>query len=119
MLLTLLGLIVGELRLYGFHKIPFTCSYQPGKAHWHMAFLAFGVLMFLTVLGAGIEEDALRRPLVYAALAAGLISAAILTRFRTQASTRTELAVLEFDDPPEPVIQPLGLHRDGTLPIEG
>ena len=118
-LLTLLGLIVGELRLYGFHKIPFTCSSHPGKAHWHMAFLAFGVLMFLTVQGAGIEEDALRRPLVYAALAAGLISAAILARFRTQASTRTELAALEFDDPPEPVIQPLGLHRDGTLPIEG
>ncbi len=29
----LLSLILMELLLYGFHKIPFTCSYLPGKAN--------------------------------------------------------------------------------------
>ena len=30
-LLAALGICIAELGLYGFHKIPFTCSYLPGK----------------------------------------------------------------------------------------
>jgi hypothetical protein len=35
--LALVGMIVAELCLAGFRKIPFTCSYLPGKSHFHMA----------------------------------------------------------------------------------
>ena len=37
--LGLLGATLAELCLYNFHKIPFTCSYLPGKSYAHMVFL--------------------------------------------------------------------------------
>ena len=39
LVLGLLGMIVAELCLHGFQKIPFTCSYLPGKSYFHMAVL--------------------------------------------------------------------------------
>jgi hypothetical protein len=36
-LLAALGIGIAELGLHGFHKIPFTCSYLPGKLHFNMA----------------------------------------------------------------------------------
>ena len=62
-LLGLLSIIAAELSLHGFQKIPFTCSYLPGKSYFHMAALAFAGLMYLTVQGAELERaafDALR-----------------------------------------------------------
>ena len=44
--LGLFGMIVADICLLGFRKIPFTCSYLPGKSRVHMAFLvALGVLL--------------------------------------------------------------------------
>ena len=44
--LGLLGMIVADLCLLRFRKIPFTCSYLPGKSRVHMVFLvALGVLL--------------------------------------------------------------------------
>lgn len=117
-LLALLALIVAELRLSGFHKLPFTCSYQPGKAQWHMKVLAFGLLMFVTARAAELEKDALSSPITYAAVTAALIAAAVLARLRAQSNARSEAVSLAFDDPPEPAVQSLGLYRDGVLPIE-
>jgi hypothetical protein len=117
-LLALLALTVADLRLSGFHKLPFTCSYQPGKTQWHMAVLAFGILLFVTVKAAELEKDALSSPMIYAAMVATLIAAAVLARFRAQSNARSEAVSLSFDDPPEPVVQSLGLYRDGVLPIE-
>jgi len=117
-LLALLAVIVAELRLSGFHKLPFTCSYQPGKAEWHMMFLAFGILLFVTTKAAESEKEALSSPIIYAAVAATLILAAALARLRAEFNARSEAVALAFDDPPEPAVQSLGLYRDGVLPIE-
>jgi hypothetical protein len=117
-ILALLGIIVGELRLHGFHKIPFTCSYQPGKSRFNVAALAFGGAVFLIEKGAAVEEAALRSPALCIAVAGGLIAAAVLCWWRTRAEAQSEGVSLVFDDPPEPVILPLGLYRDGVLPIE-
>lgn len=44
--LGLLGMILADLCLLRFRKIPFTCSYLPGKSRFHMAFLgALGLLV--------------------------------------------------------------------------
>ena len=44
--LGLLGMILADICLLGFRKIPFTCSYLPGKSRVHMVFLgALGVLL--------------------------------------------------------------------------
>jgi CubicO group peptidase (beta-lactamase class C family) len=116
--LALLGVIVAELWLYGFQKIPFTCSYQPGKSKFNMAFLIGGVLLFLIVQAASLERSALDNPYLYAALAAALAFAALLVRRRTNVQARSESSALRFDDPPDPAILSLGLYRDGILPLE-
>jgi hypothetical protein len=41
-----------------------------------------------------------------------------LARLRTESNARSEAVALAFDDSPEPVVQSLGLYRDGVLPIE-
>jgi hypothetical protein len=45
LLLGLLGVIVVELSLYGFHKLPFTCSWLPGQSKVHVVF--WGLLLVL------------------------------------------------------------------------
>ncbi len=60
----LLGILLVELCLYTFQKIPFTCSYLPGKANIHFVFWAC-LLVFLRLLdeGAKFESRMLHRPL--------------------------------------------------------
>jgi hypothetical protein len=111
-LLALLCIIVGELRLHGFHKIPFACSYQPGKSRFNMAALAFGCVVFLMVKGAAVEEAALRTCALYVAIVGGLMAAALLCWRRTRVEAQSKGVSLDFDDPPEPAILSLALHRD-------
>ncbi len=114
--LGLLGIIVAELSLRGFQKIPFTCSYLPGKSYFHMAALAFGGLMFLTVKGAELERSAFDSPSLYAKIGATLLVAAILARWRTSAQPRFEESTVQFEDLERPEIQVLGLYRDCGSP---
>jgi hypothetical protein len=51
----LLGLLCVELCLFGFQKIPFTCSYLPGKGNLHFVFWAT-----LVVIIRGLKEVATR-----------------------------------------------------------
>ena len=44
-----LGIVLVELCLYAFQKIPFTCSYQPGKANIHFVFWV-SLVFFLLLL---------------------------------------------------------------------
>jgi CubicO group peptidase (beta-lactamase class C family) len=116
--LWLLGAIAAELCLYGFRKIPFTCSYLPGKSYFHMAILAFLGLMFLLNKGAALERQALDDPRLYTAMIAGLAIAAGLARWRTAMWTRSPESAVRFEEEPVVVIQSLGLYRDGFLPVE-
>jgi hypothetical protein len=116
--LGLLSVIVAEMCLHGFQKIPFTCSYLPGKSYFHMAALAFAGLMFLGVKGAELERDAFDSPSLYARVAAFLFIAAVLARWRTSAQAQSEESTVQFEDLEIPAIQSLGLHRDGGLPVD-
>jgi hypothetical protein len=60
----LLGILLIELCLYTFQKIPFTCSYLPGKANLHFVFWAC-LLVFIRLLneGAKFESRMLNHPL--------------------------------------------------------
>lgn len=65
--LLLLGTLLVELCLLSFPKVPFTCSYLPGKANIHIAFWGGLVLLFqLVSTGARFESRVLNRPLNYA-----------------------------------------------------
>jgi hypothetical protein len=117
-ILGLVGVIVAELCLVSFRKIPFTCSYLPGKSHWHMAVLIFGLLVFLMSKGAEGERVAMQTLTGWIIMAGALLCVAILARYRTNSRTRREGPDLQFEDGPEPTILPLGLYRDGVLPLE-
>jgi hypothetical protein len=64
--LTAFGLLMIELALTGFAKVPFTCSYLPGKANLKIMFgVYWGLLIMVSELVTGIEQAALRNPLSY------------------------------------------------------
>ena len=87
-----LGVLVVELSLASFRKMPFTCSYLPGKANIHFVFWAT-LLVFIRLLKEAlqIEERALVQPmrllllvvsLAVAAVAVGLFTGARISHCR-------------------------------------
>jgi CubicO group peptidase (beta-lactamase class C family) len=116
-ILGLAGMIIAELSLPSFRKIPFTCSYQPGKTRINMAFLIGAILLFALSRGAAGERAALNNPVVYALTVVALALVVVLLRYRSKSQAAAEDAMLQFDDPPEPAVMSLGLYRDGILPM--
>jgi hypothetical protein len=115
--LALIGIALTEVCLSGFYKIPFTCSYLPGKSKAHMAFQAFIWLIFVLAWVAPIERRALDDPAQMARLVLVLGGLAGLAIWRTSASARSaEATRLQFEEAPTPAILALDLHRDGTPP---
>jgi hypothetical protein len=117
--LGLLGITLTELCLHGFHKIPFTCSYLPGKSNFHIKFWLFLMLgLNITFRAADFERSALSDPSKYAWILGILGVAAFGARWRTQAHASSEETRLLFEEEWSPVILGLGLRRDGTFPME-
>jgi hypothetical protein len=120
-LLTLVGLIVVELSLYGFHKLPFTCSYLPGQSKVHVVF--WGLLLVLVPLvAARFEMRLLYRPLGFLCMVALLTSAAAWARWRTTASANAaEELIFEEEYPPEVfalnLMQNLGVPLKSSDPV--
>ncbi len=59
----LLGMLLVEVCLYAFQKIPFTCSYQPGKANIHVVFWVSLVFFLLLLQEAADFESRMLRGL--------------------------------------------------------
>ena len=112
--LGLLGATLAELCLGNFHKIPFTCSYLPGRSYAHMAFLSFLGIMIVVNKGAEVERSALGNAKSLATMLALLAMAALLARWRATARAKSPEGSLQFEEIPVPAIQPLGLNRDGA-----
>jgi CubicO group peptidase (beta-lactamase class C family) len=109
--LWLLGITVAELCLHGTQKIPFTCSYLPGKLNFHLTFWACLALFLLVVVKAAEwERTALGSPASYAAMLAILAIAAVLARRRTALLANSAEGELRFEEAPEPVILSLGIR---------
>ena len=59
LILLLLGALLAELSLIGFYKVPFTCSYLPGKSNVQFIFWGFLVLFVpLAMKFVSLEERA-------------------------------------------------------------
>ena len=115
--LGLLGMIVADLCLLRFRKIPFTCSYLPGKSRMNMVFLgAFGVLL-LSSEALTLERDALRDTGSMAAMLALLAVVSICVRWTTVTLGRREEQEPRFEEEAPPAVLGLGLYRDGVMPI--
>jgi hypothetical protein len=74
--LGLVGVVVVELCLHGFHKFPFACSYLPGQPKVHVVF--WGLLLVLVPFSAArTERVMLNRPFSF------LCMVALLARLRS------------------------------------
>ncbi|MEO7144571.1 MAG: hypothetical protein ABI165_13815, partial [Bryobacteraceae bacterium] len=115
--LGLLAMILSDLFLHHFHKIPFTCSYLPGKSNFHLAFWA-GILLLQTLLlkATQFERRTFEDPALCFKMLGVLGVAAICARWRTRAHARSQEAVLRFEEAPPEDVLALGLFRDGVLP---
>ncbi len=107
-ILAVVGWIFVELSLIGSYKVPFTCSYLPGKVHVQVMLWVF--LLLLLVLGmstAELELPSLNDPARYicliAVLGAGALGAWTFNRHRAKS------ALLYFEELPPEMITTLGL----------
>jgi CubicO group peptidase (beta-lactamase class C family) len=106
--LALLAAILAEVCLYGIQKIPFTCSYLPGKTNFHMTFWwCVAGLIALIERGTELELRAIGSGAACAAVLVVMVGLAAAARWRTFAHARSE--ELQFEDAPDPAVQTLGL----------
>ncbi len=110
--LALVGAIITELCLQGFQKIPFTCSYLPGKTNIHIAVL-FSMLVLLQFLNfcAGFELRAITSPPLYLACIVVLAGAVLFLRWRTAAQTALDDIGIRFEEEDSQTIQLLRLNE--------
>jgi hypothetical protein len=114
-----LGFIFADLSLIGFYKVPFTCSYVPGKSNFQFVFwTGLGVFILLLVFMLQIEYPALHSPRhsTYLLLILGAAAAALRIFNHEQAKS----AVLYFEEPTPEFIIKLGLlQAQPPAPIAG
>jgi len=112
--LALLGAVVTELCLQNFQKIPFTCSYLPGKSRIHMAIV--GVWPLIVLIGPGVywEWRSLREPMLYAEIVAALLALALAARWSSARLARSGEGGVHFEEEFPPVLQTLNLRFDPT-----
>jgi hypothetical protein len=111
--LALFGVILSELTTYRLHKVPFTCSYLPGKGNVQFGFWIFFALLVLSPLLAGAEWEMLQNPITGAILVLALAGAAISARWRTTDSARAAQS-MQFDESDNEEIVSLNLGADAA-----
>ena len=115
-ILAILGIILVERSLYRFRKIPFACSYLPGKANLRVKLGAYGILfLFLCNVGVQIEAASLRKAASFTTLALVLLAAAAWSWFRTVRMAASPDARVQFDEVPVADIFALDLNGESGV----
>jgi hypothetical protein len=106
--LALVGSILADIGLIGTSKIPFACSYLPGKSNVQYMFWGFLMIVVpLTVSFAKHEQNALHHPVQLIWLLGILLAVAVgLWAFNRH---RAQSAVLSFEEVPPETVTTLGL----------
>ena len=115
-LLWLVGLILAEACLGGVHKIPFTCSYLPGKSNLHVSFWAamFGLSLGILAKGADLERRALQSGLVLGITLAVLAAIWLCARWWNSRTEDEERDDAQFEDAPADEILTLNLSQSAS-----
>ena len=109
--LAAIGLLIVELALSGFAKVPFTCSYLPGKANLKIMFgVYWGLLIIVSELLTDAEQAGLRSLTNYAWLMGITLLAWLAAALRGRLA-RARIPALNFEEQPEPAVASLGLAR--------
>ncbi len=119
-LLGLFGIFLAEFSFSGVQKIPFTCSYLPGRSHLHITFLFWIYLLLSGNVAIAIGElKVLGNPLACAAALGGLGMAAAFAVLRNNRLARPGLAELRFEEEPPDRLVGLDLSWDGGSALPG
>jgi CubicO group peptidase (beta-lactamase class C family) len=104
--LAFLGIILAEFAIDGAQKIPFTCSYLPGKSNLHLTFWLWVFLLVIGIVGAAVNElKALESLAASATVLAGLGIAAAFCTLRNNWLARPRNAELRFEEiPPDQLV---------------
>jgi hypothetical protein len=109
--LTVFGLLIIELSLTGFAKVPFTCAYLPGKANLKVMFGVYWALLIgVSEFVSSVERDALRNGRRWAVMMTFVVAAWLWAARRTR-NARTAIAAVNFDEQPDAPILTLGLRQ--------
>ena len=111
LLLGLLGSVLADVALRGFRKIPFTCSYLPGKSKAHLVFW-FGIIPLVAAIGQTVEleQRAMANALSYWAVAVTMGAAALAARRITNVSATRSETHTQFEESPSDELVTLGLN---------
>ena len=107
--LGLFGLILADTCMCAFRKIPFTCSYLPGKSQVHMVILSALGLLYFTLFAVKFERDILADTRNRTLLLVVLGLAAVFARWRAVWMAQSE--TVRFEDRPRDEILVLGLTQ--------
>jgi hypothetical protein len=112
----LVAILAAEKLLHGFRKIPFTCSYLPGKANLNFKLGAYAaVILFAAHWGGFLEFWAIEKPSRYVALVAILLTLAVWARFRFHEFATAPQTPIQFEERPPADVYALDLRLDGEL----
>jgi hypothetical protein len=111
LILLLIGCVLAELGLIGFYKIPFTCSYLPGKSNVQFVFWGFLVLFIpLAMKCASLEQRALEGLPQFLGMTGSLL--AVVAALRAFNYYRAKTASIYFEELPPEVITTLRLSMN-------
>ena len=105
-ILALFGTLLAEFSFDGAQKIPFTCSYLPGRSNIHILFPLWIYILAAGLLSCALGElHALRSAVATLAVLACLAAAALLAVLRNNWLARPSQAELRFEEiPPDQLL---------------
>ena len=115
-MLLLLAILVVQMSLQRFRKIPFACSYLPGKSNLSGPKAGLGVCLLLLGLSAAasIERWSMDKAARYITVLAFLLSATFWAMRKTTAFAGSPYNRVQFEDIPTAEIYALDLRRDSN-----
>ena len=112
--LALWGSIVAYACLYGFQKVPFTCSYLPGKSQLHMRIGAVALALPALASFVSLEIGQLGKAAAFWKLAAAMAVITLIARRLTVAQANDEFAEVLFEEAETPAVLTLSIQKDGA-----
>ncbi len=110
LVLGLIGSFLADTSLKGFRKIPFTCSYLPGKSKVHLVFWFVVVPVVIAIQKlVELEQRAMASPVSYGAMAGILGAAAFAARMVANASANRSGPETQFEEAASDELVVLGL----------
>jgi hypothetical protein len=118
--LTLVAVIFVHISLAQFRKIPFACSYLPGKSNLHVRLALYGGMLILAAnLGVQLEYFAMPHPWGFAIYCFVLSLAAAWALRHWSQFAHSPYSWIQFEELPQADIEALDLHNPSSGPPSG